>query len=32
MGGRAAQTRRDRRGDFVFEDIAYVWDDIPQLS
>jgi ribosomal protein S18 acetylase RimI-like enzyme len=28
MGGRAGETRTDRRGDLTFEDIAYVWDDI----
>lgn len=28
MGGRAAQTRQDRRGELVFEDIAYIWDDL----
>jgi ribosomal protein S18 acetylase RimI-like enzyme len=28
MGGRAGETRIDRRGDLAFEDIAYIWDDI----
>lgn len=28
VGGRAAQTRQDRRGELVFEDIAYIWDDL----
>jgi hypothetical protein len=28
MGGRAGATRSDRRGELVFEDIAYLWEDI----
>jgi ribosomal protein S18 acetylase RimI-like enzyme len=28
MGGRAGETRFDRRGEFVFDDIAYIWDDL----
>jgi ribosomal protein S18 acetylase RimI-like enzyme len=32
MGGRAGETRIDRRGELTFEDIAYLWDDIAHLS
>jgi ribosomal protein S18 acetylase RimI-like enzyme len=32
MGGRAGETRTDRRGELVFEDIAYLWEDIAHLS
>jgi hypothetical protein len=28
MGGRTGATRTDRRGELVFEDIAYLWEDI----
>jgi ribosomal protein S18 acetylase RimI-like enzyme len=31
MGGRLGETRIDRRGEFAFEDIAYIWDDLAQL-
>ena len=27
MGGRAGETRIDRRGELVLDDIAYLWDD-----
>ena len=28
MGGRLGESRRDRRGEFVFDDVAYIWDDV----
>jgi ribosomal protein S18 acetylase RimI-like enzyme len=28
MGGRAGETRGDRKGEFVFDEIAYIWDDL----
>jgi L-amino acid N-acyltransferase YncA len=32
MGGRLGETRLDRRGEFVFDDTAYVWDDLAALA
>lgn len=32
MGGRAGDTRSDRRGDFVFDEIAYIWDDLTAFT
>lgn len=32
MGGRVGESRIDRRGELVFEDVAYIWDDIAHLS
>jgi ribosomal protein S18 acetylase RimI-like enzyme len=28
MGGRLGESRLDRRGEFVFDDVAYIWDDV----
>jgi len=28
MGGRPGETRSDRKGEFVFDEIAYIWDDL----
>ena len=28
MGGRTGETRIDHRGEFVLDEIAYVWDDL----
>jgi hypothetical protein len=32
MGGRAGATRIDRKGEIMFEDVAYLWDDITRLG
>ena len=32
MGGRSGETRLDRRGEFVFDDIAYIWDDLAAFA
>jgi ribosomal protein S18 acetylase RimI-like enzyme len=32
MGGRAGDTRLDRRGEFVFDEIAYIWDDLTAFA
>lgn len=28
LGGRLGESHLDRRGEFVFEDVAYIWDDL----
>lgn len=28
MGGRLGESRLDRRGEFVFDDVAYIWDNV----
>ena len=28
MGGRLGESRLERRGEFVFDDVAYIWDDV----
>jgi ribosomal protein S18 acetylase RimI-like enzyme len=32
MGGRPGETRSDRRGEFVFDEIAYIWDDLTAFA
>ena len=32
MGGRVGGTRLDRRGEFVFDDTAYIWDDLAAFA
>jgi ribosomal protein S18 acetylase RimI-like enzyme len=32
MGGRVGETRLDRRGEFVFDDTAYIWDDLAAFA
>jgi len=32
MGGRAGETRSDRKGEFVFDEIAYIWDDLAPFT
>ncbi len=32
MGGRAGDTRIDRRNDIAYEDISYIWDDVRRVS
>jgi len=32
MGGRIGETRLDRRGKFVFDDTAYIWDDLAAFT
>jgi ribosomal protein S18 acetylase RimI-like enzyme len=31
MGGRAGETRIDRRNNLDYEDIAYLWDDVSRV-
>ncbi|HMK79702.1 MAG TPA: GNAT family N-acetyltransferase [Xanthobacteraceae bacterium] len=28
MGGRLGESRLDRRGEFVFDEVAYIWEDL----
>lgn len=32
MGGRAGESRIDRRNNLAYEDISYIWDDISRLG
>ena len=32
MGGRPGETRSDRKGEFVFDEIAYIWDDLTPFA
>jgi ribosomal protein S18 acetylase RimI-like enzyme len=32
MGGRPGAPRMDRRGGFVFDEIAYIWDDVASFA
>src|SRR5262249_50216939 len=32
MGGRPGDTRSDRKGEFVFDEIAYIWDDLTAFA
>jgi ribosomal protein S18 acetylase RimI-like enzyme len=32
MGGRLGDARQDRRGDFVFDEVAYIWDDLTPFA
>jgi ribosomal protein S18 acetylase RimI-like enzyme len=32
MGGRAGETRIDRRSNLAYEDISYIWDDISRMG
>ena len=32
MGGRAGETRIDRRNNLAYEDISYIWDDISRMG
>jgi ribosomal protein S18 acetylase RimI-like enzyme len=32
MGARPGETRSDRRGEFVFDEIAYIWDDLASFA
>jgi ribosomal protein S18 acetylase RimI-like enzyme len=32
LGGRAAHTREDKRGEYVLQQIAYTWDDVGRFG